>query len=77
MLGGLFNSRSAQRDLRRANEAEAIRAKLSPFGVNSGDNPVRDQIAELRARRDAGTMSEGDYAARVADLLGTSDSVIG
>ena len=77
MLGGLFNSRSARQATERADEAAALMSKLSPFGANAGHNPVKQQISDLRARRNAGSMSEADYAARVADLLGTSESVIG
>jgi hypothetical protein len=77
MLGGLFNSRSARQASERADEAAALMSKLSAFGDNAGYNPVKDQISDLRARRNAGSMSEADYAARVADLLGASESVIG
>ena len=78
MLGGLFKSRSTQRAAVRATEAEALRAKLSPFGGStSGNGGLRDQMADLRERRNAGHMSEAEYAIQVADLLGTSESVLG
>jgi hypothetical protein len=77
MLGGLFKSRSTQRAERSASEAEALRAKLSPFGTSVGSPVLRDQMADLRAQRNAGHVSEAEYAVRVADLLGTSESVLG
>jgi hypothetical protein len=76
MLGGLFKSRSTQR-AERASEADSLRAKLSPFGASTAGGPLRDQIADLRAQRNAGQVSEAEYAIRVADLLGTSESVLG
>ena len=76
MLGGLFKSRSVQR-AEQATEAEALKAKLSPFGGSAADSPLRDQMADLRAQRNAGQVSEAEYAVKVADLLGTSESVIG
>ena len=76
MLGGLFKSRAAQR-AERASEAEALRAKLSPFGSGAPEGPLRDQMADLRAQRNAGQVSEAEYAIKVADLLGTSESVLG
>jgi len=77
MLGGLFKSRSTQRAAQQASEAEALRAKLSPFGAVAPSGPLRDQMADLRARRNAGQVSEAEYAVMVADLLGTSESVLG
>jgi hypothetical protein len=76
MSGGLFRSRSARR-AEHSSEAATIKARLSPFGESAADNPVRYQIADLRALRDAGRVSDAEYAARVADLLGTSESAIG
>jgi hypothetical protein len=70
-------SRSAQRANERTNEAEQLKKRLSAFGDDGGQNPVKDQIADLRALRDAGAVSDGDYASGVADLLGTSESVLG
>jgi hypothetical protein len=75
MLGGLFKSRSTQR-AERASEAEALKAKLSPFGAGA-PGLLRDQMADLRAQRNAGEVSEAEYAVAVADLLGTSESVLG
>jgi hypothetical protein len=77
MLGGLFKTRSAQRATERANEVEAMKAKLSPFGDSAAYSPLRDQLADLRAQRDAGQVSEAEYAVTVADLLGTSESAFG
>ena len=76
MLGGLFKSRSTHR-AERTNEGEALRAKLSPFGSGTPDGPLRDQMADLRAQRNTGQVSEAEYAIKVADLLGTSESVLG
>lgn len=77
MLGGLFKTRSAQRSSQRADEVEALRARLSPFGDSAANSPLRDQLADLRARRNAGQVSEAEYAVMVADLLGTSESALG
>ena len=59
------------------NEAEQLKERLSVFGDGGGPNPVKDQIADLRALRDKGAVSEDDYASGVADLLGTSESALG
>jgi hypothetical protein len=70
-------SRSARRTGRSCDEAEQIKARLSPFGETSAHNPVKDQIADLQGLRDRGAVSASDYAARVADLLGTPESALG
>ena len=54
-----------------------MKARLSPFLDNSEHNPVKDQIAELKARRNSGSVNASEYAAELADLLGTSDSALG
>jgi hypothetical protein len=53
---------------RRA-DAERVKAKVEAFGQPS-QNPVRDEIAELRRQRDSGALSLTDYAVCVAELLG-------
>ena len=71
MLGGLFKSRSTQR-AEQASEAETLRAKLSPFGAGAPSGPLRDQMADLRAQRNAGQVSEEDIQALIAYLQSTS-----
>jgi hypothetical protein len=73
MLTRFLRPRSPQ----TASDAETIKEKLSAFGENATHNPVKDQIADLRALRDAGRVSDGDYANSVADLLGTPESALG
>jgi hypothetical protein len=46
-----------------------MKEKVSAFGQPDG-SPVRDEIAALRRSRDAGALSETDFAVRVAELLG-------
>lgn len=53
---------------RRA-DAERVKTQVEAFGQPS-QNPVRDQIADLRKQRDAGALSLTDYAVCVAELLG-------
>jgi hypothetical protein len=76
-MRGFPRSRSSQRAQESSDEAGQLIARLSPFGTGDTHNPVKDQIADLRSLRDAGRMSAADYAATVADLLGTSESVFG
>jgi hypothetical protein len=76
-MRGFPRSRSSQREQQSCEEAEQIMARLSPFGGGGAHNPVKDQIDDLRSLRDAGRMSTADYAATVADLLGTSESAFG
>jgi len=47
--------------------------KVQEFG-QVDDNPVRDEIAELRKEREAGRLSDSDWACRVAELLGAVDA---
>jgi len=47
--------------------------RISPYCHH---NPVRDEIGVLRASRDAGAISETEFACRVADLLGALDAGI-
>jgi hypothetical protein len=56
-------------------DAAHVQAKLQPFGqTDASDNSVRDQITTLRAQRDAGELTETDWAVRVAELLGAVDA---
>jgi hypothetical protein len=72
MLTKMFN-RSKQTEDKRVSEVDVIKAKLRDFG-ETGSNPVRDQIADLRSLRAAGRLTETDYAVTVAALLGTIDA---
>jgi hypothetical protein len=63
---------SRRREDRRVNEIALIKDKLRGFG-GTGANPVKDQIAELRADRASGVLSDIDYAIEVAALLGSPD----
>jgi hypothetical protein len=54
---------------RRASESACVEAKLRPFG-QTGSNPVRSRIRDLRKRRDAGLLNETEFAVEVAELLG-------
>jgi hypothetical protein len=65
--------RSKQLEDRRVSEVDGIKAKLREFG-DAGSNPIRDQIADLRSLREAGQLTETDYAVTVAALLGTVDA---
>ena len=76
-MRGFSRARSARRTGELCSEAEQIKARLSPFGETTAHNPVKAQIADLKGLRDRGAVSASDYAARVADLLGTSESIIG
>jgi hypothetical protein len=56
-------------------DAAQMQAKLQPFGqTGAGNSSVRDEIATLRAQRDAGELTETDWAIRVAELLGAVDA---
>jgi hypothetical protein len=56
-------------------DAAQTQAKLEPFGqTDTGDSSVRDEITTLRAQRDAGELTETDWAVRVAELLGAVDA---
>jgi hypothetical protein len=56
-------------------DAADVRAKLEPFGqTNAGNSSVRDEIATLRAQRDAGELTETDWSVRVAELLGAVEA---
>jgi hypothetical protein len=50
-------------------ETACVEAKLRPFG-QTGSNPVRGRIRDLRKRRDAGLLNETEFAVEVAELLG-------
>jgi hypothetical protein len=54
-------------------DATQLETKVREFG-QPDYNPVRDEIARLREQRDAGQLSETDFATRVAELLGSADS---
>jgi hypothetical protein len=54
-------------------DAARLETKVRDFGERDAQNPVRDEIARLRERRDAGELSETDFAVKVAELLGTTD----
>jgi hypothetical protein len=54
-------------------DTERLETKVRDFGQRQAPNPVRDQIARLREQRDAGELSETDFATRVAELLGSTD----
>jgi hypothetical protein len=54
-------------------DTEHIETKVRDFGQRETHNPVRDEIARLREQRDAGRLSETDFATRVAELLGSTD----
>jgi hypothetical protein len=52
-------------------DAADVLAKLEPFGQSEARNSsVRDEIAMLRAQRDAGELTHTDWSVRVAELLG-------
>jgi hypothetical protein len=71
-----FKSR-AQREQERAEATAELKAKLSPFGDNNTHNALKDRIADLRERRNAGSLSPAEYAVRVSDLLGNRESALG
>jgi hypothetical protein len=51
--------------------AADVQAKLQSFGHgDSSNSSVRDEIATLRAQRDAGELTHTDWSVRVAELLG-------
>lgn len=55
--------------------AADVQAKLQPFGQSdAGNGSVRDEIAMLRAQRDAGELSHTDWSVRVAELLGAVEA---
>jgi hypothetical protein len=54
-------------------DAARLETKVRDFGEGETHNPVRDEIARLRDRRDAGELSDTDFAVKVAELLGSSD----
>jgi hypothetical protein len=54
-------------------DAARLETKVRDFGQRETHNPVRDEIARLREQRDAGALSETDFATRVAELLGSTD----
>jgi hypothetical protein len=56
-----------------AGEGERLRARLSAFGEDATENPVKAQIAELRNLRNAGRVNPNEYAERVSLLLGSSE----
>ena len=56
-------------------DAARLETKVREFGEREARNPVRDEIAQLRERRDAGELTETDFAVKVAELLGSSDVV--
>jgi hypothetical protein len=72
----VFRSRSARRAAEHAQEVEHIKALVGDFGETT-HNPVKDRIAALRERRNAGALSPAEYAVEVSGLLGGSESVIG
>jgi hypothetical protein len=75
MLTTIFRSRNARREDDRVQHIETIKAKLSEFGETEA-NPVKAEIATLRSLRDAGSLSESAYAAKVSVLLGTLETRI-
>jgi hypothetical protein len=54
-------------------EAAHVEAKVREFGNGARANPVRAEVARLRARRDAGELGEREWAVKVAELLGAVD----
>lgn len=72
MLTNILHPRQKQYELPADKNAD-LKAKLRRFG-EIGRNPVREQIGELRARRDAGGLTETEFAVRVANLLGSVDA---
>jgi Short C-terminal domain len=54
-------------------DTEHLETKVRDFGQRETGNPIRDEIALLRQRRDAGELSETEFATRVAELLGSTD----
>jgi hypothetical protein len=73
--GASTNQERAFRNLERVQtvsvNAADVRAKLEPFGQRDpGSGSVRDEIAILRAQRDAGELTHTDWSVRVAELLG-------
>jgi hypothetical protein len=50
-----------------------LETQVADFGHAPAHNPVRNEIARLRRERDAGAMTETDFATRVAELLGAVD----
>jgi hypothetical protein len=54
-------------------DTQHLETKVRDFGQRETENPVRSQIARLREQRDAGELSETDFATRVAELLGSTD----
>ena|ERR1700722_3878935 len=73
MLTTLFKSRSIRREDERVQQIATMKAKLSEFG-DPHANPVRDEIASLRALRDAGSLSHAAYAVKVSALLGALET---
>jgi hypothetical protein len=72
MFTNLLHPRQKHDDQQVDKNAD-LKAKLRKFG-EIGRNPVREQIVELRARRDAGGLTEAEFAVTVAKLLGTVDA---
>jgi hypothetical protein len=56
-------------------DAAHLETKVRDFGQRDTHNPVRDEIARLREQRDAGKLSETDFATRVSELLGSTEPV--
>ena len=67
---GFFTRYRAARN--RADVA-LIGANVQQFGTPDRE-PVRAEIADLREQRDAGSLSDADFAMRVAALLGAAES---
>jgi hypothetical protein len=57
------------RPFTRRFDAAQVEVRLRDFGRRDDDNPIRDEIARLRDRRNAGELSETDFATRVSELV--------
>ena len=68
----MLRAHSRHRENAHVNEIALIKDKLRVFGAANG-NPLKDQIADLRAHHDSGVLNHTDYAVRVAALLGSPD----
>ena len=73
MVTKMFHRSKQHEEDRRVSEVDSIKAKLRDFGETES-NPVRHQIVDLRTLREAGLLTETDYAVTVAALLGTIDA---
>jgi hypothetical protein len=69
----LIRSRFSKREHARLENIEAIKARLGDFGSPDA-NPVRAQIADLRSLRDAGQLSDAEFASTVAAVLGAIEA---